>query len=838
MSNKNLVIVESPTKARTIAPMLGKDYTLMASMGHIRDLPEGSRLGIDIKNNFLPEYEVSREKKDVVKKLVSAAKNASAIFLATDPDREGEAISWHIKELLSENTKAPFHRVEFHEITKGAIKQAFDHSRDINKDLVDSQQARRVLDRLVGYQLSPLLWSRIEKNTSAGRVQSVALRIVCEREREIQNFIPKEYWDFGAKFMHENKEDRLYLAKLFQINGKKADISNTQKAQEVYDAVTNAGKYYISSAKTEPAKKYAPPPFITSTLQQSAGNSLRFSSSKTMQIAQQLYEGIQTESGEQTGLITYMRTDSFTVSRDAQNACREFIVSKYGDKFAPERFNFFKNKSTAQEAHEAIRPTDVFKTPESLAKVLSRDQLVLYKLVWKRFIASQMSPTELSRTTIDTQCSNTNDIYTFRTVSTITLFSGFGIIYSDKETDDLNEEDKKYNFLQYIKENDSSSLKELTKEQKFTEPPPRYTEPSLIKELEANGIGRPSTYATIVNTIQNRKYVEKKEGKLIPQNLGFRVNDFLVPTFPDLLNISFTAGMEEKLDNIESGGVNWTTMIKEFYGSLQTWLNSAKYEDAPTEDKAEGAINLLENFTGWKTPDKKTGRVFDDKKFFESVQRQYKKNKAITAKQFSALLRLLNKYSSQITDFDNFVAKFNLKKDLNDLSAQIEEENEKREQLSEERAESVIIMKSVLSIIRSSDLIPNHSFDEKAFVESLNEQIQNNRPLSSKQIYVLKRIAIRSRNKIDSFNEISATLGITPKDIEAIEAKKETPKESNPKIEEFIEKLDKITDWKEEGKRKIKDSAFFASLKKQYEAKKTLSPKQLSALEKIVAKYN
>ena len=325
--DKNLVIVESPTKARTIAPMLGKDYTLIASMGHIRDLPKSS-LGINIKNNFKPEYVTS--KTSTVKALTSAAENAANIYLATDPDREGEAISWHIKEILSKKTKAPFHRVEFHEITRGAIKKAFEETREVNQDLVDSQQARRVLDRLVGYQVSPLLWSRIEKNISAGRVQSVALRIVCEREREIQNFKPKEYWDFGAKFIHDNKAERIYEAKLFQINGKKLDISNTQDAQAAYDEIINSNNHRISSAKTEPVRKSAPPPFITSSLQQSAGSSLRFSATKTMQIAQQLYEGIQNDSGEQSGLITYMRTDSFTISKDAQNNCRDFIISKYG----------------------------------------------------------------------------------------------------------------------------------------------------------------------------------------------------------------------------------------------------------------------------------------------------------------------------------------------------------------------------------------------------------------------------------------------------------------------------------------------------------------------------
>ncbi len=836
--DKNLVIVESPTKARTIAPMLGKDYTLIASMGHIRDLPESS-LGIDVKNNFKPEYVTS--KAATVKALTAAAEGATKIFLATDPDREGEAISWHIKEILSKKSKAPFYRVEFHEITKSAIKRAFEETREVNQDLVDSQQARRLLDRLVGYQVSPLLWSRIEKNISAGRVQSVALRIVCEREREILNFKPKEYWDFGAKFIHDNKAERVYDAKLFQISGKKLDISNAQDAQTAHDEIIKSANFKISLAKTEPVKKSAPPPFITSTLQQSAGSALRFSASKSMQIAQQLYEGIQTGTGEQTGLITYMRTDSFTISKEAQNNCREFIASKYGEKFAPGKPNYYKNKSSAQEAHEAIRPSDVNNTPESLAQFLTKDQFNLYRLIWKRFVASQMAQAEISRTTIDTQCNGKTASYTFRTVSSITIFQGYTIVYSDKDSGESEEKDNNIDFLQFVKENDPSALKELTKEQKFTEPPPRYTEPSLIKELESNGIGRPSTYATIVNTIQNRKYVEKKEGKLIPEELGFKVNDFLVATFPDLLNISFTAEMEEKLDSIEAGGVNWTTMITDFYEKLQAWLNSAKYESAPSEDKAEAAVKLLEEFIEWETPDnKKGGRVFDDKKFFTSVLRQYKKNKALTAKQFGAILRLLTKYSAKIKDFDKYIAKFKLKTDLDQTVTQIETENEERQKLSGERAEGLKQLKTVIGIIKNSDLIPSQegSFDEKSFVDSLNEQVQSGRNLSPKQIYVLKRIAVKNKDKIYPFDEISAVLNITDKDLELKEQKESSNPEANNHIVALLEKLDKVLQWNEDKKRKVNDKDFYASLKKQFASRKSLSPKQLIALEKIVAKYS
>ena len=428
MGNK-LVIVESPAKARTIGKILGNGYDLMASMGHVRDLPEKS-LGVDVNNNFQPEYVVTKQ--STIKSLSGLAKNADEIYLATDPDREGEAIAWHLKEALSKKTKASFHRVEFHEITKSAINKAFDSPRNIDVDLVDAQQARRILDRLVGYQVSPLLWSRVEKGASAGRVQSVALRIVCEREREIQSFIPKEYWNFMAHLFWKCDKNNLFVSKLAKINNKKAEIPNKETAEKIYSEIEANRSFEVDLVKIEPVKRYAPPPFITSTLQQAAGAYLRFPANKTMRVAQQLYEGIETGSDDTAGLITYMRTDSFTISNEAQQDCRNFILEAYGQKFIPSTPNRFKNKSTAQEAHEAIRPTDVRKSPKDVASYLDRDQLNLYRLIWNRFVASQMAPAEITRTTVDCTTTPKEDKYTFRTIASVTEFPGFTKVTEDK----------------------------------------------------------------------------------------------------------------------------------------------------------------------------------------------------------------------------------------------------------------------------------------------------------------------------------------------------------------------------------------------------------------------
>ena len=843
MGNK-LVIVESPAKARTIGKILGKDYDLTASMGHVRDLPEKT-LGVDVKNDFAPQYIAT--KSTTIKTLKSLAKNAEKIYLATDPDREGEAIAWHLKEILSKGSKADFSRVEFHEITKSAINKAFTTTREIDIDLVDSQQARRILDRLVGYQISPLLWSRIQKGVSAGRVQSVALRIVCEREREIHAFIPKEYWNFTASLLWKNAQNNLFISKLAKINDKKAEVPNQETADKIYNEVNNHKSFEVDLVKIEPVKRYAPPPFITSTLQQAAGSYLRFPANRTMSVAQQLYEGIESGDDDSGGLITYMRTDSFTISNEAQQDCRNFILDAYGEKFIPATPNRFKNKSTAQEAHEAIRPTDVTKKPEDVAAFLDKDQLNVYKLIWNRFVASQMSPAQITRTTVDCAIKPKEDKYTFRTVASVTEFLGFTKVTEDKtkETDTTDKTPNAPGFLNSMKKGDECSLEKLEREQKFTEPPSRYTEPSLIKELEANGIGRPSTYATIVNTIQRRKYVNKEKGKLIPEQLGFKVNDYLVASLPDLFNIGFTAKMENKLDDIENGQERWTDMLHKFYNELAGWVELAKYKSAPEKEKVVQMLSLINGITNWAPPTKYGKRTFDDKKFFTSVEKQFEKNKKLSEKQWISLLRLALKYSDQITELNEMAQKYSFANDIDNLKKQITIEEKDRANLEKENIKGANILSKILSFFDNVNIVSPESeaaFSEKNFVESLKSRTAENKPLTPKQGKVLARIAMNYKNEINNFEELATLLSISTEDVKASEKRNEASAsgEGSAEITELLTKLKDFKDWNEpvkKGKRVFDDKAFYLSLSEQFERKKSLSFKQVAALKKIVSKY-
>ena len=840
MGKNKLVIVESPTKARTIAGILGKEYTLLASMGHIRDLPQNS-IGIDFKNNFSPKYTVSKPK--IIDALNKAAKNVDEIYLATDPDREGEAIAWHLKEILQKKTKVNFHRVEFHEITKKAIQKAFSEPRDIDQDLVNSQQARRILDRLVGYQISPLLWSRIKRNISAGRVQSVALRIICEREREIQNFIPIEYWNFSADFLWKNEKDKKYTAKLMRVNNAKAEISDKDTAEKISEAINKSEKCFIENVKQEIVTKKASPPFITSTLQQTAGTNLRFSASRTMQVAQQLYEGINFNDNQTSGLITYMRTDSFTLSQEAINNCRNYISDKFGAKFLPAKPNYFKNKSTAQEAHEAIRPTNVSTHPDEVKDHLSREQYNLYKLIWNRFVACQMAPAQVSRTTVDTTIAgNNNDSYLFRTISSVTIFPGYTKVLksADKANDASGPE-----FLTKIQEKDPSKLSELNKEQKFTEPPPRYTEPSLIRELEANGIGRPSTYAAIINTILKRKYVNKEKGKLNPFELGFKVNDYLVEFLESLFNIGFTAEMENKLDKIELGKEHWTKMLEEFYEQLSQWVDTAKYKEAPPKDKISNLLSLTDNIKDWEIPPQKSPSFRNDKSFANSLKTQFSKKEKLSKKQWDSLLKLAIKYSTQIPNFEESVQKFGFHEDV--LAAK--EEIKKQDELNAERQQQYnVITSQVKNALNNFDLsltekftfAESPRFNEKTFLDSLFQRAKEEKPFTIKQKKVLCRILINNKDLINNFNELTKILDMSENDISEITNAGDKSNQNAAEIEELINKLNDFNKWAEpqkKGKRTYDDKSFFESLKKQYENKKQLSSKQVYALKKIATKY-
>jgi len=595
---KNLVIVESPAKAKTINKYLGSDYRVMASIGHIKDLPMKS-LGVDIENNFEPLYEVipdtkKRNNKKVVSDLKKAAKEADTIYLAADPDREGEAICQHLaEELLTKKNPKPVFRVMFNEITKNAIKEAFNHPKQVNKDLVDAQQARRILDRLVGYKVSPLLWKNIGGKLSAGRVQTVAVRLVVDREREIEAFVKTEYWTIIANLaakLPPNFDSKLY--KIEDLTVKTSGFDQDLKKSETHikdektakDIVSEAEKenFIVDSVTTKERKRNATPPFITSKLQQEAARKFGFPVKKAMSVAQKLYEGVEIGSEGLVGLITYMRTDSTRVSDAALNEARDFIGSEYGKPYLPEKPNFYKGKKGAQDAHEAIRPTDVNRTPESLKNYLSADEHKLYRLIWQRFIASQMMPAIFDQTTIDIKAGR----FTFRATGSVQKFDGFLKVYQEGRDEKPAEDDEDAELtLPKVEKGENLKLNKITPEQHFTEPPPRYTEATLVKALEEKGIGRPSTYAAIMTTIQDREYVERVEGRFHPTPLGTTVNELLVASFADLFNETYTARMEENLDEIEEGKLNWRTALRDFYDKFSVDLKNAE-ESIKTRKKA------------------------------------------------------------------------------------------------------------------------------------------------------------------------------------------------------------------------------------------------------------
>jgi len=570
---KKLVIVESPAKARTLSKLLGQDYSLKASMGHIRDLPR-SQLGVDIEQGFAPKYVVPRGKKKVVLELKQAAKTASAVYLATDPDREGEAISWHLVQVTKTN-RLPYRRVVFHEITKTAIERAFAHPRPIDMQLVNAQQARRILDRLVGYKISPLLWKKVRRGLSAGRVQSVAVRIIVDREREIENFVPVEYWTIEAE-LAKTAETPTFRAMLVGLtDGTKLDIHNEKEATELTGDLKQAS-YKVLKVSAKKVSRQPAPPFTTSTLQQEAWRKLHFPAKLTMEIAQELYEGLPIGDEGNVGLITYMRTDSTRVARAAIAEAREFITTKYGSQYLPPHARSFTTTAKgAQEAHEAIRPTKVWREPTLLKPYLSAAQFKLYQLIWKRMVASQMAAAIFDNTTVDIQakCRYSKADYLFRASSSVNVFPGFIILYSEGK--DEAEEEKQAPTLPQLEKGDRLKLIELFPEQHFTKPPPRFTEATLVKMLEQWGIGRPSTYAPIISTIQERSYVTKTGGSFQPTELGIVVNDLLNKYFSDIVDIEFTAHMEDELDKIARENKDWVMVVQDFYIPFENSLNNA-----------------------------------------------------------------------------------------------------------------------------------------------------------------------------------------------------------------------------------------------------------------------
>src|SRR6202049_254007 len=570
---KSLVVVESPAKAKTINKYLGRDYKVVASMGHIRDLPK-SKLGVDVDNDFAEQYESLESRKKVIKELKDAAKDATDIYVATDPDREGEAIGWHIIQELK-GKKRKFHRLTFNEITKKAIQDALKHPRAIDEKMVAAQRARRVLDRLVGYKISPLLWDKVRRGLSAGRVQTGALRLVVDREREIRAFEKREYWTIDVNLAA--KKPPQLTAHLAKRNDQNVEIPDEASAQAITAALE--GIDYIVRGVTNREKRRNPvPPFITSTLQQEAARKLRFSVKRTMMLAQKLYEGVERGKDEgAVGLISYMRTDSTRVSNDALDEVRAMIAERYGADYRPEKPNFYKSKKDAQDAHEAIRPTSALRTPESVASFLAEDEAKLYALIWQRFVASQMTPAVFDQTTIDVDAKGKDGAdYIFRATGSVEKFNGFLRVYKEGKDakDEDNEEEKSK--LTVVTQGEVLQFRSIEPEQHFTEPPPRFTKTTLVKELEADGVGRPSTYASILSTIQDREYVKKEGGKFIPTELGMVVTDLLLESFQNLFDVKYTARMEEELDEIEEGKIDWRESMAEFYGRFQKDLEHAE----------------------------------------------------------------------------------------------------------------------------------------------------------------------------------------------------------------------------------------------------------------------
>jgi DNA topoisomerase-1 len=603
---KGLVIVESPAKAKTIQKYLGKGFTVEASLGHVKDLPK-STLGVDVDNNFETEYIVIPGKEKVVARLKKLALGMDTIYLAPDPDREGEAIAAHLAEELGDGAKAKkkkkkskkdaepeperIRRVTFNEITQRAVREAFEHPRDIDQNLVDAQQARRVLDRLVGYQVSPLLWDKVRRGLSAGRVQTVALRLIVEREREIKAFEKKEYWTIDANLA--GPKPPAFDARFLGKGEEKIEVTNGEDAEKIRAAVEKAD-WLVRTVERKERRRNATPPFTTSKLQQDSSRKLRFSVKRTMMIAQRLYEGVELGEEGLVGLITYMRTDSVRVSNEALSEVREYIKSQYGDQYLPEAPNTYKEKKAAQAAHEAIRPTSAMRHPGLIKQYLKEDEFKVYTLIWQRFVASQMMPAVFDQTTIDIDAKTATEKFWFRVTGSVEKFDGFLKVYKESKEGKDEEDEELTHKLPPLEPGQKLTLKALKPEQHFTEPPPRYNEASLVKELEERGIGRPSTYSAILSTIQERQYVQKLGGKFTPTEIGLVVTDLLVENFPDIFDILYTARLEEELDEIEEGKETWTDALADFYKKFEKDLRYAskhmeniKRMEKPTDEKCE-----------------------------------------------------------------------------------------------------------------------------------------------------------------------------------------------------------------------------------------------------------
>jgi DNA topoisomerase-1 len=796
-----LVIVESPAKAKTINKYLGKEFIVKASMGHVRDLPL-KKLGVDVEHGFKPAYVNTSGRLKVIAELKAAAKGCDEVILAPDPDREGEAIAWHLFELLKGIVPPEkFSRVTYNEITKAAIVEAFSKPGALDMKRVDSQQARRVLDRLVGFKVSPLLWKQVRGGVSAGRVQSVALRLVCEREKEINDFKPEEYWLFGAKVRKLVDPREPFAIKLAQIDGAKADIKSADEAAALRAELESSSLRVARIIEKEIQRK-ARAPFITSSLQQAASSVCGYSPARAMSIAQALYEN---------GLITYMRTDSYAISKSAQEACRAFVAAEYGPDYLPAAPNVYKSRSSAQEAHEAIRPTDLTQTPQSLSK-LKPEELKLYTLIWERFVASQMAPSRIARRTAEIE-SDGRHCCLFRATASEIVFPGYmrasGIEQAADKNDDEDEEESDEGRLPPLEIGEALDCLAWLGEQKFTKPPARYSEASLIKALEENGVGRPSTYAQTLATLDKREYVAKEKRSLIPTEAGMRVYEFLVGALDPLFNVKFTAEMEEKLDQIEDGSVDWADMMRLFYAQLLAWLEGAK--DTADPEATAALLAALKQVRAWAAPVMRGRRSYDERETAQSVGEQFAADGHITSRQQRLLHSLACKYVEQIDA--TLAGSLRLEKPK-DTPPEIKWALES------------------LSAVQFAEArkVGKKTYDDGKFCASLREQAEGGKALSERQLAALGLILAKYAEQIPDFEAIRSSLKL---------ADKPEPADSGQSAA-LLELMKAVQSWNppvKRGKREFNDRDFYESLSGQFAGKGALSDKQLAALKKMLARY-
>ncbi|MDD5706517.1 MAG: type I DNA topoisomerase [Kiritimatiellae bacterium] len=822
---KNLVIVESPAKAKTIGKILGADYTVKSSVGHVRDLPQRT-LGVDIEHEFEPKYVLAPNKAKVVDELRKAARECEAVFLAPDPDREGEAIAWHLHEVLAAAAKGkPFFRVQYNEITPRAVRAAFEHTGEIDMARVDAQQARRVIDRIVGYTVSPMLWRRIKRGLSAGRVQSVALRLVCERERQIQAFRPEEYWVLGASLSKSGEPGEQFTVKLVRVDGEKPAVgSGTQAAALLEDL--RGRELRVAEVRRRTVTRRPLPPFITSTLQQAASSVLGFSPHRTMSLAQKLYEGLDLGQGGPVGLITYMRTDAPSVSRDAQEAARAFLLEQYGAEYCPDTPPVYRSRANAQEAHEAVRPTDVTRTPASLAKQLSPPELKLYDLIWRRFLASQMTAARIDQRTVLVDSlppPAQQHRYQFSATSSEIAFPGFLKIMaidirksldngSGKEENGGAEDDSdEIEKLPQVSEGEALDLVKWLSERKETKPPARYSEAALVRALEANGVGRPSTYAAIIETLAQRDYVKREKRNLAPTALGHQVNDLLVDKLGALFDVGFTASMESSLDEVEEGRVAWRKLMADFYARFSGWMENAR-EPAADREKVQAVLGELQQVSAWAPALKRGRRTFDDAKFVASVAEQLEGGgRPVSERQLDTLVKMALRYREQIPGVTERMRGLGF------------DELANAEKTQPPRPETAAKCETLRGIELSED--------QRRFVGSLEQQTLTGRRLSPAQAAALDRILIANARQIPDFEKVCASLGIVAAP-EALEPDHESPA--------LLAALGKVTQWREatkRGKRVFDDKAFYESVAAQFARKGALSPRQRAAMRKLIFRY-